>query len=78
MAHIFIIKFCKLKLTKLQKGMQDIEDGNVCSIEEAFMEVNKNQERVKNKFNFYKFILIFDNLFYLNEKQNKCNKFKYI
>lgn len=58
--------------------MQDIEDGNVCSIEEAFMEVNKNQERVKNKFNFYKFILIFDNLFYLNEKQNKCNKFKYI
>ena len=58
--------------------MQDIEDGNVCSIEEAFMEVNKNQERVKSKFNFYRFILIFDNLFYLNEKQNKCNKFKYI
>ena len=42
MANIFIIKFYKLKLTKLQKGMQDIEDGNVCSIEEAFMEVNKN------------------------------------
>lgn len=36
-----IIKNDKDLLTKLQKGMQDTEDGKVCSVEEAFAEVNK-------------------------------------
>lgn len=36
-----IIKNDKDLLTKLQKGMQDTEDGKVCSVEDAFVEVNK-------------------------------------
>ncbi|MFR8103662.1 MAG: hypothetical protein ACLU8F_01025 [Clostridia bacterium] len=36
-----IIKSDKDLLTKLQKGMKDTEEGKVCSVEEAFKEVNK-------------------------------------
>ena len=36
-----IIKNDKDLLNKLQKGMKDTEDGKVCSVEEAFVEVSK-------------------------------------
>lgn len=36
-----IVKNDKELLTKLQEGMKDTEEGKVCSIEEAFAEVNK-------------------------------------
>ena len=36
-----IVKNDKELLTKLQEGMKDTEEGKVCSIEEAFTEVNK-------------------------------------
>ena len=36
-----IVKNDKELLTKLQEAMKDTEEGKVCSIEEAFAEVNK-------------------------------------
>lgn len=36
-----IIKNDKDLLNKLQKGMKDTEDGKVCSVEEAFVEVGE-------------------------------------
>ena len=36
-----IIKNDKDLLNKLQKGIKDTEDGNVCSVEEAFVEVGE-------------------------------------
>ena len=36
-----LLKNDKELLTKLQEGMKDTEEGKVCSIEEAFAEVNK-------------------------------------
>ena len=36
-----IVKNDKELLTKLQEGMKDTEEGKLCSIEEAFAEVNK-------------------------------------
>ena len=36
-----IIKNDKDLLNKLQKGIKDTEDGNVCSVKDAFLEVAK-------------------------------------
>ncbi len=36
-----IVKDEKDLLVKLQKGMKDTEEGKVCSVEEAFAEVNE-------------------------------------
>lgn len=36
-----VIKNDKDLLNKLQKGIKDTEDGNVCSVKDAFLEVEK-------------------------------------
>ncbi len=37
-----IIKDEKDLIEKLEEGLQDIEDGNVCSLDEAFEEIEKS------------------------------------